>query len=250
MHAALPTAKRDSLIPMLTVVSASAPRIDEINEEEEKPKRVRFDFSSINPNAGKAAALDVLQSALGSGTGTDEITRRERSAYAAASQALNEDVNTRRLKCYMNSQILPRLKNKLRTVKIKYRILLVIEIFLAMLSTFIFALMATTELEDTVNKYLKDTFGGKVGLPIISMLLTIALLFVSRMTGGMKELDKRLKREITKRETYNHVSAAVVAEAEAQRTESEPRESNLRNATWINAPGTVVPVGGWQLHAV
>ncbi|QCQ85395.1 NS3 [CHeRI orbivirus 3-3] len=249
MHAAISTKKRDQSIPMLAVVPATAPQYDEITEKQPLKKEKSFNLQMPDLTSGKAVALDVLTSALGSGSGTDEITRRERAAYGSATTALNEDKNTRALRVYMNNQILPRLKNKLRTCTIKYRILLVIEILLALISMVIFGVTVSNDTETAVNTWIKEK-GLKVGMSVISMVCTLVLLFVSRVVGALSELIKRLKREIIKRETYNHVAEAMVVETKTQDTDAVTRESTRRDTAWISAPGTVIPVGGWQLQAV
>ncbi|QCQ85355.1 NS3 [CHeRI orbivirus 2-1] len=251
MHAAISTMKREQTLPMLAVVPATAP-LEEIDEKQslKKEKKVSFNLPIPDAATGKAVALDVLSSALGAGSGTDEITRRERGAYGAATNALNEDKSTRALRVYMNEQILPRLQGKLYTCTIKYRILLGLEIFLAIISVIIFTLLTTTELEETVKKVFQECLGVKVGLSAISLVSTLLLLFISRLTGGLNELIKRLKREIMKRQTYNHVAKAMEMETQTHGVDASTRESSLRNAVWISATGKTMPFEGWQLQEV
>nr|QNH88371.1 NS3 [Peruvian horse sickness virus] len=248
MHAALSMTKRENPISLLTVVPATAPRFDEITDLiPSKGGKEEVKITMSETMNAKTTALEVLSSALGNGSGTDEITRRERSAFGAATQALNEEENTRRLKVYMNEQILPKLKNKLMTVTYKYRIWLAVEIILAIFSMVVFGVMAVNEAESEINSWLQNKLGVKVGLSAVSLGCTFALLFASRSAGALKETVKRMKREITKRETYNHIAGTMAAGTERRVENSESRVSNHLNAAWINAPGTTNDVPGWQL---
>nr|WBV80520.1 NS3 [Yonaguni orbivirus] len=252
MHAAIQATKRDSPIPLLAVVSASAPPYDKIHDEDSYPKRKDTILSVPIPDAAtaKAAALDVLSNALGAGSGTDEITRRERSAYGAATQALSEDENTRRLKVYMNRHVIPRITQKFRTVTIKYRIWLGVEIFFALLSMMIFGITAVTEWQDTVDTWMKSKSGLKIGLSTVSMICTVCLLYASRSAGALKELRKRLRREIIKRQTYNDISGTLMTETETHGGGVDTRVSTGEKAVWINAPGTTSSASGWQLMRI
>ncbi|AGX89729.1 Nsp3 [Mobuck virus] len=249
MHAAIQPVKRENPIPLLTVVPASAPAYEKVFHEETKQKETLLNLTVPDALTARTTALDVLSNALGAGSGTDEITRRERSAYGAAAQALNEDESTRRLKVYMNRQIIPRLEQKYRTSTIKYRLWVCVEIFFAFLSIMIFGVMGVTEWHESIDDWMKKQSGIKVGVSTVSMICTMILLYASRSAGGLKELRKRLKRELIKRQTYNDISGTMGG-TETHGGESDSRLSNRENSAWINAPGVSSPASGWQLMRV
>nr|BCL59299.1 NS3 [Guangxi orbivirus] len=255
MHAAISSAKRENDPTSLVVVPATAPRLEEVGEVPLLDKRVRFALPDVNVSTAKSVALDVLANALGGGTGTDEITRQERSAYGAAAQALNEDANTKVLRVYMNAQIMPRLKGKLRTANVKYRFWLALEITLALISTVIFSIMAVTEAEKTVNSTIERVTGLKVGLSAFSLICTGALLFVSRHAGSLNEFRRRLRREVVKRETYNFVAnnheiGRLQIGTETRGDAGQSRMNVVGNPAWISAPGNAAHAEGWQLSFV
>nr|AYA60497.1 Nsp3 [Mobuck virus] len=249
MHAAIQPTKRENPVPSLAVVPATAPAYDKVFNDDVKQKETLLDLTVPDALTARATALDVLSNALGAGSGTDEITRRERSAYGAAAQALNEDQSTRRLKVYMNKQIIPRLEQKYKTSTIKYRLWVCVEIFFAFLSITIFGLTGVTEWQDAIDTWMKQQSGLKVGLSTVSMMCTMFLLYASRSAGALKELRKRLKRELIKRQTYNDISGTL-AGTETHGGDQESRLSTRENAAWINAPGISSPSSGWQLMRV
>nr|QRW41805.1 MAG: Nsp3 [Lobuck virus] len=251
MHAAIQSAKREPPIPLLSVVPATAPAFDKVFYDEPKQKESLLNLGLTVPDAttAKTTALDVLSNALGAGSGTDEITRRERSAYGAAAQALNEDQSTRRLKVYMNKQIIPRLEQKHRTSTIKYRLWVCVEIFFALLSMMIFGIMGVTEWHTTIDEWMKNRSGLKIGISTVSMTCTFILLYASRSAGALKELRKRLRRELIKRQTYNDISGTIVG-TETLGEDAESRKSNGERAVWVNATGASSLASGWQLMRV
>nr|UBT83703.1 NS3 [Middle Point orbivirus] len=253
MHAAITSMRREPPSHLLAVVPASAPRYEEnyvAENEKTHQKENLLDLPLPGKLATKAMALDVLTATLGGSHGSDEIQKREKGAYVAATQALNEDKGTRKLRVYMNHQILPRLQGKLRTASIKYRLWLTVEIIAALLSITVFGVMATTEMEKTVDDWLKEKFGIRMGMSIVSMLATVLLLISSRMAGGLRESMKRLKREVEKRKTYNYVSEEMAYETETHGREMETRLSSSKYPVWFDATGKAATAGGWQLMQV